>query len=181
MALYLIRHGETPAGKAYIGRTDAPLSTVGWEQMTAALKGYSPQQFAAIYSSPLQRCAAFAEQWSNSGHLLEPALQEYDFGILDGLSGAEAYADHRDVLLAFWEDPVNGTPPQAEQLRHFEQRVTHALSKIAKHHGDEDVLIFTHGGVIKLAIAHLRQQSLHTMFEIEAPHASVHRLDWSHT
>jgi len=58
MLAHLLRHGETEGGARYWGRTDVPLSSRGWRQMRTAVTGRS---WDLIVSSPLRRCATFAE------------------------------------------------------------------------------------------------------------------------
>ena len=54
----LLRHGHTTSGPVYRGRVDASLSDKGWQQMQDAAGGISPD---LIITSPLQRCAKFAD------------------------------------------------------------------------------------------------------------------------
>jgi alpha-ribazole phosphatase len=58
MLVHLLRHGETDGGTRYWGRTDVALSSKGWQQMRTAVAG---RAWDLIISSPLRRCAAFAE------------------------------------------------------------------------------------------------------------------------
>lgn len=58
----LIRHGEPVGGRRYRGGTDDPLSEKGWNQMWTAVENYHGWQ--QIISSPLSRCAAFANALS---------------------------------------------------------------------------------------------------------------------
>ncbi|MFZ0006897.1 MAG: histidine phosphatase family protein, partial [Steroidobacteraceae bacterium] len=66
MLVHVLRHGETEGGARYWGRTDVALSARGWEQMRAAVAGHSWER---IVSSPLQRCAAFAEALAGERHI----------------------------------------------------------------------------------------------------------------
>jgi len=58
----LLRHGEPVGGRRYRGQTDDPLSEKGWQQMRAAV--LDVQGWDVIYSSPLRRCAEFAQELS---------------------------------------------------------------------------------------------------------------------
>ena len=55
----LMRHGEPVGGRRYRGQTDDPLSEKGWQQMWDAAGEFRGWQH--IVTSPLQRCAAFAD------------------------------------------------------------------------------------------------------------------------
>jgi alpha-ribazole phosphatase/probable phosphoglycerate mutase len=55
----LLRHGEPAGGPRFRGTTDDPLSELGWQQMRATVGTQLPWE--VVVSSPLRRCAAFAE------------------------------------------------------------------------------------------------------------------------
>ena len=55
----LLRHGEPVGGRRYRGQQDDPLSDTGWAQMRTSC---AEQSWDAVVSSPLQRCARFAEE-----------------------------------------------------------------------------------------------------------------------
>ncbi len=56
----LICHGEPVGGPRYRDQIDDPLSDLGWLQMRAAVGVHRP--WSEIVTSPLSRCAAFAQE-----------------------------------------------------------------------------------------------------------------------
>ena len=64
MTLYLdlLRHGETELGGGLRGSLDDALTATGWQQMREAVQGRGP--WDRVLSSPLQRCARFAQELS---------------------------------------------------------------------------------------------------------------------
>ncbi|MDH1518177.1 histidine phosphatase family protein [Acinetobacter johnsonii] len=158
--LYLdfLRHGETSLSHTLRGRTDDALTAKGWTQMRSTItqSEQTGQAWDVIYSSPLQRCRLFAEQWAEQKQLplfIEPNLQEMDFGEWEAQSTERLYQLYPDELAQFWQTPLSFTPPQAESLLTFKSRVLESVETLTQQmyaQGWTRALIISHGGVIKL-------------------------------
>lgn len=158
--LYLdfLRHGETSLSHTLRGRTDDALTAKGWAQMRSTItqSEQTGQAWDVIYSSPLQRCRLFAEQWAEQKQLplfIEPNLQEMDFGEWEAQSTERLYQLYPDELAQFWQTPLSFTPPQAESLMAFKSRVLEFIETLTQQmyaQGWTRALIISHGGVIKL-------------------------------
>ena len=158
--LYLdfLRHGETSLSHTLRGRTDDALTAKGWAQMQSTItqSEQTGQAWDVIYSSPLQRCRLFAEQWAEQKQLpffIEPNLQEMDFGEWEAQSTERLYQLYPDELAQFWQTPLSFTPPQAESLLTFKSRVLESVETLTQQmyaQGWTRALIISHGGVIKL-------------------------------
>ena len=158
--LYLdfLRHGETSLSHSLRGRTDDALTAKGWTQMRSTItqSEQTGQAWDVIYSSPLQRCRLFAEQWAEQKQLplfIEPNLQEMDFGEWEAQSTERLYQLYPDELAQFWQTPLSFTPPQAESLLTFKSRVLESVETLTQQmhkQGWQRALIISHGGVIKL-------------------------------
>ncbi len=175
--LYLLRHGqpEDQGGlqdkAVFRGKTNSPLSARGWQQMQEAVAGLN---FKYIISSPLQRCAQFARQLSKEKNLSvdeQAELAEIDFGLWDGQLIDDIAIHSKSLLKAFWSDPLNNTPPEGESLRDFHKRVIVCWNKIISTEQHLDTLIFIHGGVQKIILAHLLEMPLTAIHNIEVPYA----------
>ena len=177
----LLRHGETRAGSVYLGRTDAPLSEHGYRQMAEALT--DAPHYDAVLSSPLARCAAFAQDYAQLHGLPlhhDARFQEMDFGAWDGRSAAEIAAADAGALENFWRDPVVFTPPQAEPLLSFQARVLAAWRELPARYPGQHVLLVTHGGVMRIILCHLQQRPLNELLSLAVPHAALHRIAVEH-
>jgi len=173
----LLRHGETRAGSVYLGRTDAPLSEHGFRQMAEAL--LNAPRYHAVLSSPLARCAVFAQDYAQRHGLplhYDARFQEIDFGTWDGRSAAEIAAADVGALENFWRDPVVFTPPQAEPLLSFQARVLTAWQELPARYPDQRVLLVTHGGVMRIILCHLQQRPLTELLSLTVPHAALHQV-----
>ena len=158
LCLDFLRHGETSLSHTLRGKTDDALTAKGWMQMqsTIAQAEQVSQAWDVIYSSPLQRCRLFAEQWAEQKQLplyIEPNLQEMDFGEWEAQPTERLYQLFPDELAQFWQTPLSFTPPQAESLLAFKSRVLESVETLTQQmhkQGWQRALIISHGGVIKL-------------------------------
>jgi len=177
----LLRHGETLAGSVYLGRSDAPLSEHGYRQMAEAL--LDAPRYDAVLSSPLIRCAAFAQDYAQQHGLplqRDARFQEMDFGAWDGRSAADIATAEPGALENFWRDPVACTPPQAEPLLSFQARVLAAWQELPACYPGQRVLLVSHGGVMRIILCHLQQRPLAELLNLSVPHASLHRITVEH-
>jgi alpha-ribazole phosphatase/probable phosphoglycerate mutase len=177
ITLDLLRHGEPVGGRLYRGQRDDPLSEQGWQQMYAAIG--ETRDWDRIISSPLKRCAAFAQRIAQQLKLdlsYVAELTEIGFGVWEGMSVTQIQQQHADALRLFWQDPVKNTPPQAETLAGFNTRVTLALEKIILQHAQERILLVVHAGVIRILLRHVLDFPLKHLLRIQVPYASISRI-----
>lgn len=173
----LLRHGDT-GHRSYRGQLDDSLLDQGWRQMREAARG---RDWDAIVSSPLQRCAAFAQELSFQRGLplsLDARLREYHFGAWQGKAVDAIAAEEGDALARFWGDPVAYPPPGAERFGDFTARLTAAADEIARDYAGRRVLVVTHGGVIRLLRCLSVGRRYTDMLNIDVAHASLHALSW---
>ncbi|NEV63117.1 histidine phosphatase family protein [Thiorhodococcus minor] len=169
----LLRHGEVAGGVCFRGRSDDPLSDLGWAQMSQAVA--DAPTWTSILSSPLQRCAAFGECFADTHALrLErvDALSERDFGAWEGMPAHEIATED---LTRFWADPASFTPPEAEPFEAFRRRVLETWQKLLER-PDPHSLVITHGGVIRVILAELLQMPTTSLLLIDVPHACRTRI-----
>lgn len=175
--LELLRHGETELGGGLRGSLDDALTETGWAQLRAAVAEAGP--WDRLVSSPLQRCARFAEELATQHGVplsLEPDLQELHFGAWEGRSTAELMQTSAEDLGRFWNDPYGFTPPQGEPLPAFEARILAALQRLQARHAGERLLLVTHGGVIRLLLARARGLPRNDLLQVAVGHAERYQL-----
>ncbi len=179
----VLRHGEVAArGLAFRGRTDLPLSEAGWRQMrdvAAMMTATGEGDIARLASSPLRRCRRFAEMWAaEQGIGLEilDDMREMDFGEWDNRDLAELEREQGPALRRFREAPEGFTPPDGECFDAFVARVTACWRRwLADAKGGRHVLV-THGGVIRVLLAHALGAPMHAVWRLPAPYASWSRI-----
>ncbi len=152
--LLLIRHGEPELTQALLGKTDSPLSPLGYQQLTACFEYIG--SFDQLISSPLSRCKNFALDLSeqlNCDIGIEPQLREYDFGDWDGKTFQELQQTQTEAIAAFFADPANNTPPNGETLQQFSQRVETAALTLLEAYSEKKIVVLCHAGVIRTLVA----------------------------
>lgn len=177
----LIRHGEPVGGRRYRGQIDDPLSDKGWQQMRDAIADHCP--WDTIVTSPLSRCAEFANELSERHQLAlkyEPNFKEIGFGDWEGKTASEIQAYMPGALEAFWRDPVNERPPNAEPLIEFQQRIESAWTKLLEHHAGQSILVVCHAGVIRMSLQYILGMPVEHVFRINVANAGISRIQIDH-
>jgi len=175
LTVFLLRHGQTTHNQHLLGRTDVPLSAMGWQQMSDALT--KSLHFDQIITSPLIRCHDFATQYAKSNAcplLIEPMLQELDFGIWDGQTHDALWQQPNALLEAFYRDPWQQTPPNGEAVADFCQRLDNTWQSLLQQSGSS--LVICHGGVIRYFIAKILGMPLpgtRHLTALDIPHAAL--------
>ncbi|MCW8983571.1 MAG: alpha-ribazole phosphatase [Gammaproteobacteria bacterium] len=173
----LIRHGEPVGGRRYRGQIDDPLSDKGWQQMRDAVAEHAPWQ--QIVSSPLSRCAAFAEELSTRHNIpfeLDARFMEIGFGDWEGQSATELMESSPEILMNFWRDPINHTPPNAERLLDFQERIVSAWDDLLARHAGQHILVVGHAGQMRMVIRHILDMPLERMFRLQISNAGISRI-----
>ncbi len=160
---WLIRHAlvEENARAILYGVMDVPLCETTLEAQTpmyAALARRLPRP-AAWKVSPLSRTrrtaqAIFAAGYPPRSLSIEPAMIEQSLGEWQGLPHAELPPKLALTKHPFWPLAGGEKPPGGESMVEVIDRAGTALERLAKAHVDEDVVIVSHGGTIRAAVAH---------------------------
>lgn len=157
LRLVLVRHGASTWNDEHRiqGQLDPPLGHTGRDQARRLAERFQGTRPAAIYSSDLVRSRETADAVAEvvgCTAILMPALREIALGEWEGLTRE----DLMERYPALWErwiaDPDWDLVPGGERAADFERRVRGALEEIQSRHPHGDVLVFTHGGVIQVAL-----------------------------
>lgn len=150
MEIWLARHGETEwsVSGQHTGRTDIPLTPRGEEQARALGAALVDHPFAVVYSSPLRRALDSARLAGFDDVLVDPLLQEQDYGEYEGITTADIRRERPNWDL--WRDGC----PGGEDAEAVAARADRFLSVLPGAGGD--VLIFGHSHMLRvLAARHL--------------------------
>jgi probable phosphoglycerate mutase len=149
--ILLVRHGQSEwnADGRWQGQADPPLSELGEQQAFAAARAVGVVD--GIYASDLERAsrtAAIIAEALGSDVLLDARLRERHAGPWQGLTRTEISEGWPGFLESGDRpDGYEGDPSVVA-------RVMAALEAIAQAH-DGDVLVVSHGGVVKVLERHL--------------------------
>jgi broad specificity phosphatase PhoE len=151
--LLLVRHGETDWNRdgRWQGGSDTSLNDLGRGQ-ARALAQELDGNVGVVYSSTLSRARETAEIIAAKLGLeirFDPRLRERGFGSWEGLTTSEIeerFADsHRR-----WRTGESAGADDAETFEDFFARVNGFLDDVLRLHPDEEVLVISHGGSIRV-------------------------------
>lgn len=153
MKIYVIRHGLTELNKAkkVNGEIDEPLIKEGEEQAKAII-ALIPKSVKYMFTSPLLRAKQTAEIINSKLNLpihIQDELTEVHMGSLAGKSweemdnGLELKKKHRSVQFDYRR--YGG-----ESVKDVKKRILKFFKKINDIYRENEVLIVTHGGMIRL-------------------------------
>jgi broad specificity phosphatase PhoE len=180
--LLLVRHGATVATEQRAFPRDEPLDDTAGVNSGLAL----PASHDAV-TSPARRARQTAAAAGLSPRT-EPRIAECDFGRWAGRTLAELDREAPGDVAAWMSDP-GAAPHGGESLISFSARVTGWLDEEAARQGD--AIAVTHGGVIKVCVAHALGAGPQAVWRIDIDPLSVtelrahdriwslHRLNWS--
>lgn len=168
---YIVRHGQTDwniQGKIQ-GQLDIPLNNRGKEEAALLAEELKKISFDACFSSDLLRAYETA-LILNSGNSLaiktDQRLRERNFKTWEGQL-AEEY-----IKAA----PGKQRIVESDEL--MQERIFQALTEIATCYPQANVLIVTHGGVIRIILKHLLAISPHLQ-EIGTPNTAILKIYFS--
>jgi len=177
----LLRHGDVEGGKKYRGQLDEPLSELGWSQLRQATKNKQPWQ--QVITSPLRRCADFAQEFAKSAGLairIEHQFKEVSFGDWEGKTADEILATDTACITSYWRDPINTSPPNGENLLSFEARVVKAWENMLTEFKGQHILLLSHAGVMRILLCHLLAMPLSELFKLDVALAKASRIQIQH-
>ena len=175
----LIRHPEPAVSGICYGSLDVPLSAAGLRNAHAIAVNFAGEPFAAIYTSPLRRCAETARMLAEGRECpLETldALRELDFGCFEGRNFDELARDYPDVYRRWMESPTEVEFPGGESFATMRKRVLGAIQELRTRHARQHLALVTHGGVIRTLLVEVYGMDPRRMFEIELPYGAIRRV-----
>lgn len=173
MRLFLVRHGESVAnaGKIYQGWYDSPLSPLGEQQALATARAIAQRpnlRAVAVYASPLSRAWRTGEAIGEALGLTpiaHPGLREINVGAATGMTFVAVNSRWPDLNAQRSALGLDHGWPEGETGRQFAARVGATLDEIIAAHRNDDgspeaaIVLASHGGTIRFAIAHLRGEA----------------------
>jgi broad specificity phosphatase PhoE len=187
--LLLVRHAAHDwLGRGVAGRMPGvALNDPGGRQAKELVARLQHRPAQAIYSSPLQRAqetAAPLAQALGLAVVTDDELAEIDFGEWTGLHFGELERDHREQWRLWCEHKSIAAAPGGEAFADVQRRIMARLEQLRRLHPSETVLLFSHGDVIKAALAGYLGLPLDHVERFEIAPASVSIVetgtDWYH-
>lgn len=183
---WLIRHAlvEENARAVMYGTLDVqlcPTTLIEQVPLYRALAARLPRP-ADWVVTPLSRTRLTAEAIQNAGYpavdpLVEPDLIEQTLGEWQGLPHAEMAQLLSVPAHAFWPLAGSERPPGGESIADVIHRVGAAMEMLAERHRGRDVVLVSHGGAIRAAVAHALGVSADTALHLSVNNLSLTRME----
>lgn len=176
--LYLVRHGETDCNRNQLlcGWGDPPLNGRGRKQAVAAAMALKNVDFHHAYSSGLKRATETAQiiLQNREQEVKEvPLLREIHFGEYEGKTMAWIEKNAPDRYQAMATEGVHFQFPGGESLAQMHQRVVQGVEALRQQHPGEQLLVVSHGGVIRSILAHYIGGDMNKHWSFRIDHGSV--------
>ena len=187
-SFWLIRHAlvEEGARAVLYGVMDVPLCETALLEQAPAYRSLAvrlPRRADWLVTS-LSRTRRTAETIFAHGYPavalgVEPGLTEQSLGEWQGLPHADLPPKLLRPAHAFWPLAGNEKPPGGESMTEVIVRVGAAMERLAEVHAGRDVVIVSHGGAIRGAIAHALGIGPDNALHISVQNLSLTRLQRS--
>jgi len=177
MNIYLVRHGETDYNKENLlmGQLDIPLNELGLSQAEKVGKVLESKKISKIYTSNLQRASKTAEIIRNTQSVqldLIPNFREHTLGKMDGMKWSSEWDEMEKNE---FEERI--LREGGESFAHFENRIWDTFVKITVNHSiDENLLIITHGGCIRLIVMKILQATEEIFSNLSIDNCSITKI-----
>jgi alpha-ribazole phosphatase/probable phosphoglycerate mutase len=172
LKITLVRHAEveeTYQG-CYNGHIDIGLSKNGEEQAKILANKLSSSPFDAVYCSDLLRAKMTIKPFIQEREAIyTDKLREKSWGKHEGLKFDEIIASGEVEYINFlqWIDTLDGEP-----YEEYLQRVKEFFLIFLPSQKRENILVVTHGGVIRTLISIVKKISLEEAFGVKVENAS---------
>ena len=150
----------------------------------AALAARLPRP-AVWACTPLSRTRRTAEAIFAAGYPAQvltavPGLIEQNLGDYQGLPHADLPARLLAPAHPFWPLSADERPPGGESMEEVVARVGRTMDALAEEHAGKDVVIVSHGGAIRAAVAHAMQVEARAVLHLSIHNISLTRLERLH-
>ncbi len=185
---WMIRHAivEENARATLYGTLDVeicPATLIEQAPVYRTLAARLPQP-AAWVVTPLSRTRRTAEAILHAGYpatpfAVERDLMEQDLGTWHGLAHAELPARLRLPPHPFWPLAGRERAPGGESMQDVIDRVGPVMDRLAAAHAGEQVVVVSHGGAIRAAVAHALAIEADNALHLSVQNLSLTRLEHS--
>jgi alpha-ribazole phosphatase len=177
MNIYLLRHGETEENKNkfYYGKLDVSLNQTGRSQIEAVKGTMQSINFQKVYISQRKRTMETAEIVMADKFvefIADKRINEMDFGAFEGKTYEQIKSLYPKEYEQWGKDWKNFCPPQGESYKEFYSRIHDFMEDIKKLE-QENILIVTHGGVIRTIYCYVLGGNLDNFWRFSSKNADI--------
>lgn len=156
--LWLVRHAPVIGAHGRIYGQDDFDCDCSDELVFKSLAGFLPMEAVWVATHLKRTQQTLAALHRGQGRMpVEPIIErdlvEQHFGAWQGLTYAELDASRDGAYHRFWHAPATERPPGGESFADVVNRVEKALLRLTLSHAGKDIVVVTHGGAIRAALA----------------------------
>jgi alpha-ribazole phosphatase len=176
MIIIAVRHTSVTFPKEICyGQTDIELASTYEVERNEVAQKLSCENYQALYSSPLKRCQKLAESISKEIPVIyDSRLMELNFGKWEGQNWDDIIKT--EEAKSWFNDWINTPCPQGESYQQLISRVQEFIQQIKALHNNKNVLIVTHGGIIRALISILSDIEPKKTFGLKIDFGSITKL-----
>lgn len=179
--IHLVRHGETTwnAEQRIQGQSESQLSPNGIEQAKQIGKSPLLQNFSQVFSSDLRRTRETTSYLLNGKTvdvIYDSTLREIFLGPWEGMLYAEVAETAPADLEHFLSSPSNFNLAGAETFHQLQQRGLKAINAIAEQCRGQEVLVISHGALLKSVLTFYAQRALGDLWVDPKMHNCAHSI-----
>jgi 2,3-bisphosphoglycerate-dependent phosphoglycerate mutase len=177
--LVLVRHGQSTWNleNRFTGETDIPLTPLGRDEARAAGAKLTTTAFSHAFTSVLQRAIETLSLILETAKQQKVpvtsnrALNERNYGQLQGLNKAEIAKQYGDAQLKIWRRSYGIRPPGGESLEDTAARVIPYYQAVIAPllQKQQNVLVVAHGNSLRALMMYLEKISEHEIADIDLP------------
>lgn len=169
--IYLVRHGETlwNKEKKLQGNLNSPLTEKGIEEAHKLAERLKDKSFSKIFSSPLKRAIETSEILNKYHSLTITELQdirEMGYGEWQGVPMEEVKKAFPEAFENYYNKPEKYEPVAGgESFSELRIRLERALDELCEHAETNDILVVSHGVVIKMLLLIIKNGELKDLWQ----------------
>lgn len=175
MNLYIVRHGETEENikKTYYGDIDCKLTLNGIRQAELAGEKLKHIIFDKAFCSEKLRAKETLKRIGNmKNYIVDSRLNERSFGIFEGKNYEELQRSFKSEYDEWTKDWKIYCPENGESFLQVYHRVKNFMDDLKKESA-ENILICTHGGIIRAIYAYILEGNLDTYWRFNSKNADI--------
>ncbi|MEK6959789.1 MAG: histidine phosphatase family protein [Nanoarchaeota archaeon] len=168
--LIFVRHGETEENKAKISQGQQPgkLSEEGIAQAKKVAARLKDEKIDFIYSSDLDRCRHTTQEvikYHKAPVEYTTEARERSIGVFEGRPKGQF--QEAEMRLPDYK------PEKGESLNELHERARKFIEGILKKHRGKTILISSHGGLVRMAMANLLGMTINDAMDIKLGNTAV--------
>ena len=181
MELHLIRHGQTDWNqeRRVQGQSESRLTRLGIRQARELGRRISHLTFDRVFcSSSLRTRQTAAQLFNGSSGDIEylDSLREIHLGPWEGQLYRDVAVRDPDSYQHFWHEPHRFDVSGAENFYQLQDRAMAAVEQIAQQFHRKQVVIISHGALIKTVLAHIESLPMSELWTPPHMHNCAHSI-----